>query len=190
MVEKFKTLALETQRHISTRFQRSTHKWKFYEIPWQCSCTVLSTSLCHVKEQRKATPLGVKSPGQNVAMRDTWRGSRMHALHLEPQQVAGSYNISQGSACYKLPFFWLLLSFSLCFCWPCLCKSSTDLLSSQHQMQDLFEGFRKTTTSLSHHFLQQQHVWEIFREFPWFSMSLWEKNVQHITPLSAHTLNF
>ena len=99
-------------------------------------------------------------------MRDTWRGSRMHALHLEPQQVAGSYNISQGSASYKLLFLWLLLSFSLCFCWPCLCKSSTDLLSSQHQMQDLCEGFRKTTTSLSHHFLQQQHVWEISREFP------------------------
>ncbi len=65
-----------------------------------CSCTVLSTSLCHVKEQRKATLLGVKSPSQNVAARDTWRGSRMHALHLEPQQVAGSYTISQGSA-YK-----------------------------------------------------------------------------------------
>lgn len=85
------------------------------KFQWQCSCTVLSPSLCPVKEQRKATPLGVKSPGQNVAMRDTWRGSRMHALHLEPQQVAGSYNISHGSACCKLLFLWLLLSFSLFF---------------------------------------------------------------------------
>ncbi len=98
---------------------------------------------------------------------------------------------------------WCCCWWGCCSCFSCYCyrchhvlvdlaavyKYYWFILKSTPDPRRFWKDF-PTTTAFSHRFLHQQHFSDIFCAFPGFSMSLSKNQVQHITPLSAHLLNF